>query len=138
MPDSEALPHAVPVLPGVQLAQRLVEDNADGGGQVETADCAAWHRNAQRPARVPRQHLRGQPSRLRSEQQTVAWLILHRRVRQFATRADTEEPAAPGVVLFELGKRIVLVNLNRVPVIEPRPAHRALVGAEPQPAYEVQ
>src|SRR5437762_14386376 len=107
MPDCEGMPRAVPVLPAVQLAQRLVEDNADGGGQVETADCAGWHRNAQRPARVPLQHLLGQPPRLRSEQQTVARLILHRRVRQLATGADAEEPPTAGMVFFEPGKRIV-------------------------------
>src|SRR5258708_12133071 len=95
MPDSQALPRAVPVLPDAQLAQRLVEDNADGGGQVETADCAAWHRNAHCPARVPLQHLLRQPPRLRSEQQTVARLILHRGVYQLPPSPPTQNPPPP-------------------------------------------
>src|SRR5581483_1211101 len=89
-PDRAILPD----LPAMQLAEPFVEDDADGGGQVEAADPAGGHWNAQRAVAAALDEPRRQAVRLAAKEQTVAGLVGDLGVRAGGMGAQAENAGA--------------------------------------------
>jgi hypothetical protein len=75
----------------VHLPERLVEDNADGGGEVEAADLAGRHGDAEHAAGAGLADARGQAFRFIAEEEAVAIAKPGPGVRQVALRLDDPE-----------------------------------------------
>ena len=75
------MPELFRLLPAVDLPQGFVENDAGARGQVQAADVAGWHRDADRAARVSRSQGVRQSLGFRAEQQAIAIAKLRLRVR---------------------------------------------------------
>src|SRR5262249_42630166 len=106
--------------PTLNLPQGFVKGDADRGGQVEAADLAGGHRDADDAAGVTLQQPRRQSARLAAEQQAVARLVLDAGVRYARPGAEAEQPAGEGGL--ELLKVGVPVQFDLIPVVQPCPA----------------
>lgn len=76
------------------LAQRFVEDYADGGGQVETADFAGWHGDHQSPVAMALEQFDRQTVRLAAKKKAISRLIGNQRVGDGRMGAEAKDAGA--------------------------------------------
>jgi|SRR5262245_15838914 len=128
---------AVPVLPSMQLPQRLVEHHARRRGKVEASNFTGWHGDAIRAVCEAVANSIRQTVRFIAKQDTVAIAKGSLRVGERRCRLDTNHVIAPDDCL-EAGKCLVLLQIHRVPVIHPGPPQRSIVEAKAASTDEVE
>ena len=75
----------------MQLPKAFVQDDADRVREVQTADFAAGHGDAEGTARVPREDFRRQAARFRAEEQAIAGLKRNPRIGLCRMGAQAED-----------------------------------------------
>jgi len=121
----------------VDLTQSLVHGDADGGGQIQAADFAAWHRNSNRSFRIPFKQAFGQTVRFASEEQAIFVLIGDLRVRNLGMSAKAEY-ASIIQSRFEFRQGRMTVPLDQRPIVDTRAPQRFVIQTKSEPANQVQ
>src|SRR5262249_23218553 len=115
-----------PDLPGVQLAQGLVQADARRGRQVDAPHLRCRHRNRHNRFGEALTQSEWQPARLATEKQTIVLAVFDFAVWTGGVGAETNDAQARQR-LFEGVEVGMQANVDHVPVIASRPAQMAIV-----------
>src|SRR5262245_36716288 len=113
----------------MQLPQRLVEDYAGCGGEVQTADFRGWHGNGKGARRITFADGRRQAARFVTKKNAVLLGELRLRVRRMLARFDADDVLGADRRL-EIPESLVHAEFDSVPVVDTRSLERTIVEAK--------
>ena len=120
-----------------ELPESFVENNGDGGGEVQAADGWVEYRHANCALAVRLKQCSGQAMSLAAEDQKVVRRVVHVAVKKRALLGRKIE-CMVWMRLRELIKQAMDVHVDMLPVVKPGAAQSSIVQAKSERPHKMQ